>query len=351
VKIIIPNGGWLMPQEPFPGHGQGGGKPLRPGSGTGNGARDADETQDAAIGQEDDFDQDAYLDRLIAGADAGRIEIPEQSVRQGLFLGLAEPVDPALGTGPDTAGFAQDGAADTMAPGAVLLALAEAASTDGMLGRLTDNEVLGLAGAGKRIASLGTWIELSAAGEFAGRRVSGDKPGTVAGQNLTEFAGDELAPELGMTPFAAARHLGYARDVARRLPVTFAALRAGLVDGYRVKIIAEATQWLSDEDAAEADQLLAVSAAQLTYGRLRNAAARLALMLDPEAAARRKDEATKNARVTCFREDAGTAGLSGRDLPSAETLASWSHVKARALAYRAAGMAGTIGALRARAFL
>jgi hypothetical protein len=357
-----------MSQAPFPAHGQGGSEPLRPVSGMGNGARDAGKTpdaksgardarqgrrgadgiRDAPLGQADDFDQDAYLDRLVADAGAGRIEIPDPDAWQGLTISLAEVTDPAAA---DLSGFAQGGPADTMAPGATLLALAEAASADGALGSLTDNQVLGLAGAGKRIAALGTWIEMAAAGEFAGRRVTGDKPGTVAGQTLTEFAGDELAPELGMTPFAAAQHLGYARDVTRRLPATFAALRGGRVDGYRVKIIAEATQWLSDEDAAEADQVLAVSAAQLTYGRLRNAAARLVLMLDPDAARRRKDEAATQARVSCFREEAGTAGLSGRDLPPAETLASWSHVKARAVAYRAAGMAGTINALRALAFL
>ncbi|MBV9381051.1 MAG: hypothetical protein JOY82_16535 [Streptosporangiaceae bacterium] len=118
-----------------------------------------------------------------------------------------------------------------------------------------------------------------------------------------------------------------------------------------MKIIAEATQYLSDTDAADADQVLAVSAADLTYGRLRHAAARLVMMLDPEAARRRKEAAGKNARVMCFREEAGTAGLSGRDLPVGETLASWANVKARAVGYRAAGMAGTLTELRARAFL
>ncbi|MBV9379729.1 MAG: HNH endonuclease [Streptosporangiaceae bacterium] len=118
-----------------------------------------------------------------------------------------------------------------------------------------------------------------------------------------------------------------------------------------MKIIAEATGYLSDEHAADADQVLAVSAADLTYGRLRHAAARLVMMLDPEAARRRKEAAGKNARVMCFREEAGTAGLSGRDLPVGETLASWASVKARAVGYRAAGMAGTVTELRARAFL
>ncbi|MBV9853124.1 MAG: DUF222 domain-containing protein [Streptosporangiaceae bacterium] len=327
-----------MSQDPFPGHGQDGGEPS-PAPGAGNGPGDADASAD-------DFDE-AYLDRLAADIDAGLIEIPpDDAPAQGVTISLAEVTDPAAA---DTAGFAQGGAADTMTPGAALAALAEAACAD--LGTLTSNQVLGLAGAGKRLAALGTWIELAAASEFAARRRTGDLPGVVAGQVLSEFAGDELAPELKLTPLAAAEQLAYAATVTRRLPATLAALRAGTVDGYRVKIIAEATGYLSDEHAADADQVLAVSAADLTYGRLRHAAARLVMMLDPEAARRRKEAAGKNARVMCFREEAGTAGLSGRDLPVGETLASWASVKARAVGYRAAGMAGTVTELRARAFL
>ncbi|MBV9380756.1 MAG: DUF222 domain-containing protein, partial [Streptosporangiaceae bacterium] len=314
-----------MSPDPFPGHGQEGEQPL-PGSGAGN------VPWDSGSGADDD-------DGLIEAP-------PDEEPVQGVTIHLAEVSDPAAA---DTAGFAQGGAADTMAPGAALAALAEAACTE--LGQLTDNQVLGLAGAARRLASLGTWLELSAAAEFATRRRTGDPAGVVAGQVLSEFAGDELAPELKLTPLAAAEQLSYAHTVTHRLPATFAALRAGRIDGYRVKIIAEATGYLSDEHAAEADQVLAVSAADLTYGRLRHAAARLVTVLDPDAARRRKEAAGKNARVMCFREEAGTAGLSGRDLPVGETLASWANVKARAVGYRAAGMAGTVTELRARAFL
>ncbi|MBV9856086.1 MAG: DUF222 domain-containing protein, partial [Streptosporangiaceae bacterium] len=77
------------------------------------------------------------------------------------------------------------------------------------------------------------WVELSAAAAFAARRRTGDPAGVVAGQVLSEFAGDELAPELKLTPLAAAEQLAYAATVTRRLPATFAALRAGTIDGYR----------------------------------------------------------------------------------------------------------------------
>ena len=89
----------------------------------------------------------------------------------------------------------------------------------------------------------------------------------------------------------------------------------------------------------------------MTPGQLRAATARAVLEADPEAARRRREEAAKDARVTRWREDAGTAALSGRDLPPAEVLAADQRITDRARELRAAGQAGTMDELRARAYL
>ena len=89
----------------------------------------------------------------------------------------------------------------------------------------------------------------------------------------------------------------------------------------------------------------------MTPGQLRAATARAVLKADPEAARRRREEAAKDARVTRWREDAGTAALSGRDLPPAEVLAADQRITDRARELRAAGQAGTMDELRARAYL
>ena len=123
----------------------------------------------------------------------------------------------------------------------------------------------------------------------------------------------------------------------RRLPVTFAALGAGKLHPVHVKIIEETTGILSDEDAAIADELLAGAAPSKTYGELRRAAARLVLRLDPEAVRKRKDKARREARVRSFREESGNAGITGREMPPVEVLASMQHVEARARALRDAG--------------
>ncbi len=64
-----------------------------------------------------------------------------------------------------------------------------------------------------------------------------------------------------------------------------------------LRIIEEETRILSAEDAAAADAALAETAGALTFGKLRSAAHRLVLNLDPEAAARQKDAGRRNAYV------------------------------------------------------
>ena len=118
-----------------------------------------------------------------------------------------------------------------------------------------------------------------------------------------------------------------------------------------LRIIEEETQVLSAEDAATADAALAGTAGALTFGKLRSAAHRLVLKLDPEAAARQKEAGRRNAYVQTFREPSGNAGMIARELPSDEVLASWQHVEQRALDLRAAGIPGTLEELRVRAYL
>src|SRR5205814_9683641 len=93
--------------------------------------------------------------------------------------------------------------------------------------------------------------------------------------------------------------------------------------------------------AGVADELLAAAAQDKTYAELRKAATRLVNRLDPEAVRKRKERARREARVRAFREQSGNAGISGRELPSMEVLASMQHVEERARALRDAGVAGT----------
>ncbi len=136
-----------------------------------------------------------------------------------------------------------------------------------------------------------------------------------------------------------------------RLPLTRAALAAGLIDERRAEVIAEELSGLDDEHAAAVEKLIIGKAPGLTSGQLRALARRAVLSADPKAARERKEKALQDARVEMFPETAGTAALSGRDLPPAAALAADKHLTALAQALQAAGTPGTLDTLRARAYL
>src|SRR6516165_12098626 len=263
---------------------------------------------------------------------------PAEGLEQGLYVCL--PAEQLT-----LAGFAQGGEADTMAPGPLLATVVHTvAGQDGKgLAGCSDDQLMGIISAARRIESRNAWTVMAAMREFASRH-SGARP-------EDEFAADELAAELHLTPLSAREQMYYAGTVARRLPATFAALAAGRIHPVHVRIIEDETSILSAADAAKADQVLAGAAAGQTFGELRAAAHKLVLRLDPEAARKRKEAARGEAHVRPFRENSGNAGMIARELPSDEVLASWQHVEQRALDLRAAGMPGSLRELRVRAYL
>jgi hypothetical protein len=258
----------------------------------------------------------------------------EEGIQQGLYVTL--PAEELT-----LEGFAEDGRADTMAPGPLLaMVLGAVAGEDGEgLAGLSDDQLIGFLSGTRRMESRMAWAKMAALAELASR------------PRRQDFAADEVAAAFNATWLSAAGEIDHARTVKRRLPVTFAALGAGKLHPVHVKIIEEVTGILSDEDAAIADKELAEAAQFKTYGELRRAATRLVLKLDPDAVRRRKEKARGQARVRSFREESGNAGITGREMPSVEVLASMQHVEDRARALREAGVPGTWEELKVRATL
>jgi hypothetical protein len=220
------------------------------------------------------------------------------------------------------------------------------------LAGLSDDQLMGVIAAARRLECRAVWTAMAAVAEFAARRPA-EPVGRGRGRSIQpcEFAADELAGELHLTWQSAAGQVAYAQAVAGRLPRTFAALAEGRLYPVHVRIIEDETSILSAEDAARADEELAEKAGSMTFGRLRSYAHRLILKLDPDAARKRKEAARQDAHVRRFREDSGNAGMVARELPPDEILASWQHVEQRALDLRAAGLPGTLQELRVRAYL
>ena len=253
----------------------------------------------------------------------------------------------AAAPSPSPRDFAVGGAADTMAPGPGLAALVNRVHRDG-LGKLDDDQLTGVLQAANRLAAWSAALRVAAVSALAACRESAARES--GDWRPFDHVDDEVAVALTLTRRSAARLLDLALSLDR-LPLTRAALAAGLIDERRAAVIAEELSGLDDEHAAAAEKLIIGKAPGLTSGQLRALARRAVLSADPKAARQRKEAALKDARVEMFPETSGTAALAGRDLPPAAALAADKHLTALAQAMKAAGIPGTLDTLRARAYL
>ena len=261
------------------------------------------------------------------------------------------------GAGPvlrSRSGFGSGDDVDELEPGPALAGLTDTASRPDRIADLDDDELIGALRAWRRLESWSAAGTLSVVAELARRRPADGTAPANPGQfpdQPSEFLTDEVAFALTLTGPAAGTCLDLALDLAIRLPGTAHALRAGIIDYLRARIIAEATRILSPDDARRVEAVVLAKAGQQTSGQLRAVLARTILAIDPEAAQRRREQAQKDPRIRRWREDAGTAALAGYGLPPADVLEADQHLTERALNLREAGVPGTMDELRARAYL
>jgi len=287
------------------------------------------------------------------GADAWLADLPAELLFEYLAATEDQPCREAIVAGRlprqpgDGCGFAAGGAANELPPGPVLAGLAGDAWAAG-LGRLSDDELVGVLRAARRLASWSAALELAAVTDLAKRREAG---AAGAGSCVPgEHIGDEIAAALTLTARAADVLLDLAIAL-RRLPATMTALAAGRIDRYRAAVIADELSGLGDEHAAAVEQQVLDDAPGQTTGQLRAATRRAVLACDPAAAQERKERASREARVERWDEHAGTAALAGRDLPPADVLAADHNLSALAGSLRGAGASGTMDQLRAKVYL
>jgi hypothetical protein len=353
-----------MSPVPFPAaEGHDGEQPPLPG----DAARDDGASPVAGLpsdGGDDDFDAEADLARLLDDIDSGRVPIPsEEELRPPvamIALGQTADVDPVLlaaMAGPDGLGgqaFAQEQAADAMPPGPLLAALTENAAAN--VAGLSDDALLGVMSAARRLANRVEYLELTAVAEFAARRQAQLDASIArkvpAGQRAGQFADAELGMQLRISGRAAGDRMDLATALATRLPRTFAGLGAGAVDAAQACSIWFYTRFLSDADAAHADAVLAAAAPRVRADTLARKAAALEMELDPEAARARKEHARKESRrVEARREPSGNMSYGGRELAVEEAVAASTAIEAEADALHRAGMAGSDRELQVLCFV
>src|SRR5580698_8831422 len=162
---------------------------------------------------------------------------------------------------------------------------------------------------------------------------------------------DEIALVLRSGQGSADKLAALAWTLEVRLPLTAAALDAGILNPSLARMIASQTSVLSDADARAAEAAVAGWWAGKTWAQIQKRLAAAVINIDPDGAAKRREDSERQAQVRMWRDRAGTAGLSATGLPTDQALMADRAVQARARAYKKWGSPEPMHLLRVRAFL
>ncbi|WP_231861515.1 MULTISPECIES: HNH endonuclease signature motif containing protein [Frankia] len=145
-------------------------------------------------------------------------------------------------------------------------------------------------------------------------------------QAFDEFAGDELAAELRLSPAAGGRRLAFAVSAVRRMPAAVNALGFGSIDLERLSALERLTANLTDEQADEvAGGVLSNGGGRPSHSAFAAAVRRRVIKVDPEGAERRRRKAANARRVT-IRAEADAMGRLSALLPADRMVAAFQKV-------------------------
>jgi hypothetical protein len=256
------------------------------------------------------------------------------------------------------AGFARGGEWDSRVPSAALAVVLEGvAGPEWRCPGAERDELFGLL---RRSAALESWAASAKMGLLRALMREEDLPLPGGGHHgdlpdgWSRSLTHEVALALAMPPQSAEQLMWQAWDMEAVLPGIGRLLADGTLTSAKARAVDEALELLSEQDMARAEAMILPRLAGKTYGQVEKLAVQAAITVDPESAARRRENAERNrAKVSLRRASSGAANLSGYDLPTDETLAAHARVCARALVYKDSGAFPEVrmDQLRAQAYL
>lgn len=180
-----------------------------------------------------------------------------------------------------------------------------------------------------------------------------------------EFAGDEAALVLKVSPITGSNLVGQSIDAHRRHPHLWAAWRDGRIDHRKVAVVTRTTSSATDAVKAVVDATLfdrsarpgRLSARDITIGQtpgqLQRRAHAALVAADPAAARVRTRTALKNRRLVhgTDRDVPGIGYLSGCDIPLTDIAAAYAHIDAIARGIKQLGDPRLLDQLRADVFI
>jgi hypothetical protein len=166
-----------------------------------------------------------------------------------------------------------------------------------------------------------------------------------------ESAEGEIRAALTLTRRAAEMQMGMAYQLRDRLPQVWNALHEGLIDLAKARVLCNETIHLPVEDAQRVAGVALERARHQTTGQLGARIRKLVILLDPEAAQTRYQEAVEDRRVVLEPNHDGTTNLLGLDLSAVEAQAAMRRINDLAKAAKTADDSRTMDQVRADIFV
>ena len=138
-----------------------------------------------------------------------------------------------------------------------------------------------------------------------------------------EFAADEIRAALVSHPAGGACCCWTWPWSCERLPELAEALRSGLVDLPRARVVCDEVATLDDEEAQQVVSVVLERASTQTTGQLAARVRRLVLTVDPAAAKERYERGVEGRRVELSANPDGTANLIAWSLPAERANAAY----------------------------
>jgi hypothetical protein len=166
-----------------------------------------------------------------------------------------------------------------------------------------------------------------------------------------ESAEGEIRAALTLTRRAAEMQMGMAYQLRDRLPQVWQALHEGLIDLAKARVLCNETVHLPTEAAKQVAEVALQRARRQTTGQLGARIRKLVILLDPDAAQTRYQEAVEERRVVLEPNHHGTSNLVGIDLPAADAQAAMRRINHLAKMAKTADDPRTMDQVRADVFV
>ena len=166
-----------------------------------------------------------------------------------------------------------------------------------------------------------------------------------------ESAEGEIRAALTLTRRAAEMQMGMAYQLRDRLPQVWNALHEGLIDLAKARVLCNETVHLPTEAARQVADVALQRARRQTTGQLGARIRKLVILLDPDAAQTRYQEAVEERRVVLEPNHHGTTNLLGLDLSALEAQAAMRRINTLAKAAKTADDPRTMDQVRADVYM